>query len=153
MNNDEIERTVICYIIKDNQVLMLYRNKKEHDINKNKWIGVGGHIENGEEPIDAIIREVKEETNLDIIRCEKRANIIFHFGEHIEFMHVFVCLEFKGEINYDCNEGELKWINISDVYSLPIWEGDVLFLKRIFDNEPFFEMSMWYDKDKLVKYQ
>ena len=50
----------VCYIEKDDEVLMLYRNKKENDINEGKWIGVSGHVEKNESPYDCIVREVKE---------------------------------------------------------------------------------------------
>ena len=52
--------TTLCYIEKDNKYLMLHRIKKEHDINKDKWIGVGGHFEHGESPEDCMFREVME---------------------------------------------------------------------------------------------
>ena len=45
---------------------MLHRVKKEQDINKNKWIGVGGHFEEGESPEDCLLREVFEETGLTL---------------------------------------------------------------------------------------
>ena len=65
--------TTLCYIEKDNKYLMLHRIKKEHDINKDKWIGVGGHFEHGESPEDCMFREVMEETGLEI-------NNITYFG-------------------------------------------------------------------------
>ena len=58
--------TTLCYIEKDNKYLMLHRIKKEHDINKDKWIGVGGHLEEGESPEDCLVREVREETGLHV---------------------------------------------------------------------------------------
>ena len=42
--------TTLCYLEKDSKYLMLHRTKKEIDINKGKWLGVGGKIENGETP-------------------------------------------------------------------------------------------------------
>lgn len=54
--------TTLCYIEKDNQYLMLHRISKKNDINKNKWIGVGGHALSGESPEECLLREVKEET-------------------------------------------------------------------------------------------
>ena len=58
--------TTLCYIEKENCYLMLHRVKKEQDINKNKWIGVGGHFEEGESPEDCLLREVFEETGLTL---------------------------------------------------------------------------------------
>ena len=45
---------------------MLHRTKKEHDYNKDKWIGIGGKFENGESPEDCVRREAQEETGLII---------------------------------------------------------------------------------------
>ena len=52
-------QTVLCYLEKQGQYLMLYRNKKQNDINAGKWIGVGGKIEPGETPEEALLREVR----------------------------------------------------------------------------------------------
>ena len=57
--------TTLCYIEQGGRYLMLHRVKKENDINKDKWIGVGGHFEAGESPEECVLREVKEETGLD----------------------------------------------------------------------------------------
>ena len=62
-----MKMTTLCYIEKDGQYLMLHRTKKKKDINKDKWIGVGGHAEGAESPEDCLLREVKEETGLDVI--------------------------------------------------------------------------------------
>lgn len=152
-NGHKFEDTVICYLIKDNKVLMLFRNKKEVDINKGKWIGVGGHIEKGETPLQAVIREVYEETSLHINKCESVAKITFFFKDDVEVMHVYTCFDYQGEVDFNCSEGTLKWIPLDELFSIPLWEGDKLFLKPIIDNEPYFEMNMRYEGDKLVEYK
>ena len=60
-----MKMTTLCYIEKDGCYLMLHRTKKEKDINKGKWIGVGGHAYDGETPEECLLREVKEETQCD----------------------------------------------------------------------------------------
>ena len=147
------EETVICYILKDNNVLMMYRNKKEKDINKNKWIGVGGHVEIGETPEEAIIREIKEETTLTLNSCTRKAEIVFFFKEDVEVMHVFTSDNYDGEVNFDCNEGTLNWIPLKELFSLQLWEGDRIFLEPVLNNNPFFKMKMYYEGDKLIKYK
>ena len=62
--------TTLCYIEKDDCYLMLHRVKKENDINKDKWIGVGGHAEKDESPDECLLREVKEEIGLDVQELE-----------------------------------------------------------------------------------
>ena len=62
--------TTLCYIENDGKYLMLHRVKKQNDINKGKWTGVGGHAEDQESPEECLLREVKEETGLDVKGAE-----------------------------------------------------------------------------------
>lgn len=152
-NGHKFEETVICYVIKDNKVLMIFRNKKKVDINKGKWIGVGGHVEKGETIQQAAIREVFEESKLQIQNLNYSSKITFFFKDDIEVMHVFVCKDFKGEVDYNCNEGTLKWIPLEELFTLPLWEGDKIFLQPVLNDAPFFEMHMRYEGDKLIEYK
>lgn len=148
--NSKVINTVTCYLIRGDEFLLLYRNKKKNDFNKGKYIGVGGHIEEGETPDIAINREVKEETNFDIINKELRALIIFYFDEFEEHMYLYTSKDFKGEMK-ECDEGTLRWVNVNEFKNIPMWEGDKYFIKPILDNEPYFEMSFLYEKDKLIE--
>ena len=146
----KVINTVTCYLIRGDEFLLLYRNKKKNDFNKGKYIGVGGHIESGETPDIAIDREVKEETNFDIISKELRALIIFYFDEFIEHMYLYTSHDFQGEMK-ECNEGTLKWVDYHDFDKIPMWEGDKYFIKPLINNEPYFEMSFLYQGDKLLE--
>lgn len=148
--NKKVVKTVTCYLIRGDEFLLLYRNKKKNDFNHGKYIGVGGHIEEGETPDMAIDREVKEETDFDIISKKLRALIIFYFDEFIEHMYLYTSLEFKGKMK-ECDEGTLEWKKICEFSSLPMWEGDKYFIAPILNNEPYFEMSFLYQKDKLLE--
>ena len=150
MNNKK--ETVLAYIEKDNSFLMLLRNKKKYDINANKWIGVGGHLEKEETPEDALIREIKEETGLDVISYSKKGLIYFNYDDISELMHLYIVNDFKGEL-IECDEGTLKWIKKNDLFSLDLWEGDRIFLKKLLNEEPYFELELNYLKDKLISYR
>ena len=145
-----MDKTVMIYLEKDNQYLMLYRNKKKKDINKNKYIGVGGHVEKGETPDEAVVREVKEETGLDLLSFVRRGLVYFVLNGYEEEMYIYTSLDFKGEL-IECNEGELSWIDKDKVMSLPIWEGDKYFLKHLLEDEQYFVMRLIYEDDKLIK--
>ena len=146
-----MDKTVICYIEKDNKYLMLYRNKKQNDLNKGKYIGIGGHVENNESYIDAIKREVKEETSLTINSLEERGVIYFSYDQYEEEMVVFTSSDFSGEIS-SCNEGDLSWIDKKDILSLPLWEGDKVFLDYLLkDKKTYFKFKLIYENNKLVK--
>ena len=142
--------TVLCYIEDKHRYLMLLRNKKKEDINKGKYIGIGGYLEPGESKEVALLREVKEETGLTLLSYQYRGKILFVNDDFQEIMYLFTADKFKGEL-IPCDEGELKWIDIDEILKLPHWEGDEYFLKKLLDNSPYFEMSLIYSKDQLVE--
>lgn len=144
--------TTLCYIEKDNKYLMLYRNKKENDLNQGKWVGIGGKFEEKESPDECLLREVKEETGLTLINYKLRCLVTFVSDKwETEHMYVYTSNSFKGTI-HECNEGTLKWIDIDKIYDLNIWEGDKLFFNKMQNEENFFTMKVEYQGDKLVSY-
>lgn len=145
-----MKQTVLVYIEENNKYLMLYRNKKEKDINKNKYIGIGGHVEEGETPDVTLIREVKEETGLNLLSFIKRGIVYFVLNGYVEEMHVYTSNNFEGEM-IECNEGELIWINKNEVLNLPIWAGDKYFLKHLLEDDKYFTMKLVYEDDNLVE--
>ena len=56
---------------------MLHRVSKKNDENKDKWIGIGGHFEEGESPEDCLLREAKEETGLTLTSWKFRGIVTF----------------------------------------------------------------------------
>ena len=205
--------TTLCYIEKDGCYLMMHRTKKENDVNKDKWIGIGGKFEDGESPEECLLREVREETGLILRDWSYRAVITFTSDEYpTEYMHLFTapCPESYADPNHadfsgpnyadstgrarvttadnsnhadsaglacvttagssrtasddpsqiasgsialkECNEGDLKWVPKEKIYSLPIWQGDKIFLRLIEDGSaPFFSLKLVYSGDKLVQ--
>ena len=143
-----MKKTTLCYIEKDNKYLMLYRNKKENDINKGKWIGIGGKFEMGETPTECMLREVKEETGLTPTEYKQRGIVNFYSEIHDdEQMHLFSIYDYSGNI-ISCDEGELKWIDKQELYNLTLWEGDRIFLKLISEKETdFFRLALYYDNN------
>ena len=147
-----MRNVTLCYIEKDGKYLMLHRTKKKNDLNKDKWIGVGGKFEDKESPEECVIREAKEETGLVLNSCKLRCFVTFVSNEwETEYMYVFTSSDFTGELT-DCNEGELQWVDKEKVRDLPTWEGDKIFLDRILEDAPFFTAKVEYEGDKLVSY-
>ena len=143
--------TTLCYITRGDQVLMLHRVKKENDINKDKWIGIGGKFLEGESPDECLLREAKEETGLTLTSWRCRGIITFLNTQcEGEFMYLFTADGFTGELA-DCDEGDLEWVNRDFVNSLPTWEGDRIFLDLLWRDAPFFLLTLRYDGDKLTE--
>ena len=143
--------TTLCYIEKDDQYLMMHRVKKEKDINKDKWIGVGGHFEASETPEECLFREVYEETGLTLASWKLWGVITFMTDVYqTEYMFLYTADGFTGEIK-ECEEGNLEWVNKSDVYKLPIWEGDKVFFRLMEEGVVGFSLKLRYEKDQLVE--
>lgn len=155
--------TTLCYIEKNNSYLMLHRTKKEKDVNKDKWIGIGGKFEEGESPFDCIKREVKEETGFILNKVEYRGLVTFvsrtsdGAEPYYELMHLFWSDDFSKAEDPDslelpeCDEGELEWVPKEKMNDLPHWESDELFLKLIDERSPFFSIKVEYLDGKMTK--
>ena len=145
-----MQNTTLCYLEKDGKYLMLHRIKEKNDINEGKWLGVGGHFEEGESPYDCAIREVFEETGLVLASARYRAVVTFASDAYeSEQMHLFTSDEFLGEL-IECPEGELCWIDKNEVLSLPRWEGDAVVLKLLLEKDEFFSLKLTYHGDTLT---
>lgn len=143
--------TTLCYIERNERYLMMHRVKKERDINKDKWVGVGGHFEADESPEECLLREVKEETGLSLLSWRLRGIITFICDrQQTEYMFLYTSDEYSGEL-CECCEGNLEWIEKSQVYELPIWEGDEIFFRLLEEGHPFFSLKLKYEGDCLVQ--
>jgi len=143
--------STLCYIEKDEKYLMLHRTVKKNDVNKNKWIGVGGRFEERESPEECLLREVMEETGLTLITWKFRGIITFLTDKwETEYICLYTADEFAGEL-IPCNEGELHWIPKKDLLKLELWEGDKIFLKLLEEDAPFFSLKLSYNGNKLVE--
>ena len=143
-------QSTLCYLERGDEYLMLHRVKKEHDANHDKWIGVGGKFEDGESPEECILREAYEETGLTLTEYRYRGLVTFVSDQWpTEYMHLFTATAWTGE-SRPCDEGELAWIKKKDLLSLPLWEGDKIFLKLLDSDEPFFSLKLRYEGETLV---
>jgi 8-oxo-dGTP diphosphatase len=142
--------TTLCYIEKDGKYLMLHRVKKVNDLNQDKWIGIGGKFEDKESPEECMLREAYEETGLTLINPEYRGILTFVSDKWpTEYIHLFYANNFLGEL-IDCDEGNLEWVPIQDIYSLPLWQGDKIFLRLIEEKAPFFSLKLQYEGESLI---
>ncbi len=143
--------TTLCYIEKDDCYLMLHRTKRENDVNKDKWVGIGGKFEENESPEECLLREVKEEVGLTLNSYKFRGIVTFISDVwETEYMHLFTSDDFDGTPT-ECDEGTPKWVKKDEVKNLPIWEGDKIFFDLIYKKSEFFSLKLSYDRnEKLV---
>ncbi|MGN0629271.1 MAG: NUDIX hydrolase [Oscillospiraceae bacterium] len=141
--------STLCYIENDGKYLMLHRVKKENDVNKDKWVGIGGKFEDGESPEDCVLRETKEETGLTLTSYKYRGIVTFVSDKwETEYMHLFTADGFSGELT-DCDEGVLEWIDKEKLDAIPKWEGDKIFLRLLDEGGPFFSLKLRYRGEHL----
>lgn len=144
-----MRNTTLCYVTRGDQVLMLHRVKKKNDINHDKWIGIGGKFLPEESPDECILREAWEETGLTLTSWRCRGVVTFlNAGSDGEYMYLFTADGFEGDM-HECNEGDLEWVSREFLYSLPMWEGDRIFLDLLWQDAPFFLLTLRYRDDVL----
>lgn len=147
-----VSLSTLCYIEKDDQYLMLHRTVKKNDINKDKWIGVGGHFEKGESPEECLLREVKEETGYTLTSWRYRGIVTFIYGDDVtEYMSLYTADGFEGEA-IPCDEGQLEWVAKKKIEELELWEGDKIFFRLLEEGQPFFSLKLVYDKKGELQY-
>lgn len=147
--------TTLCYIEKNDNYLMMHRVSKKDDANQGKWIGVGGHFQEGESPEECLLREVKEETGLILTSYRLRGIITFVSDEWgCEYMHLYTADGFEGELPQErminCKEGILEWVPKDKIMELNLWEGDRIFLELLLKEDRVFSMKLQYQGDCLV---
>lgn len=142
--------STLCYLERGDEYLMLHRVKKKNDMNHDKWLGVGGKFEDKESPEDCILRECLEETGLTLTDYRYRGLVTFVSDEYpTEYMHLFTATGWTGTPK-ECDEGVLEWIKKADLLSLPMWEGDKIFLRLLDEERPFFSLKLQYSGEALV---
>ena len=143
--------STLCYLERDGKYLMLHRTRKKKDVNKDKWIGVGGHFEKDESPEECLLREVREETGYTLTSYHFRGLVTFVSGDGVtEYMSLFTADGFTGQ-ETACDEGELQWVDKKDIPRLNLWEGDRIFFRLLEERQDFFSLKLVYDRaDGLV---
>lgn len=146
-----MELTTLCYMDQGDSYLMLHRVKKEQDINKDKWIGIGGHFEAEESPEECLLREVKEETGLTLEEYSFCGIITFVCDHKItEYMHLFRGTDWSGEM-IPCEEGDLVWLKKEELLTKNLWAGDFIFLTLMEEKAPFFSLKLNYEQGVLTQ--
>lgn len=141
--------TTLCYLEQDGKYLMLHRIVKKNDVNKDKWIGIGGKFEPGESPEDCVLREAREETGFLLTSYQLRGIVTFLFNDQeAEYMFLYTADGFTGQ-PVPCDEGTLEWVPKEEIDRLNLWEGDRIFFRLMDEGEPFFSLKLHYYGNRL----
>ncbi len=152
MYTEHMETTTLCYLRREGKILLLYRDRKKNDLNEGFWIAPGGHLEDGETPLECIKREFREESGLTLRDPVLRGIVSFIFnGKETELTFLYTASSAEGELR-PCEEGELVWVPEPEIPELSLWEGDRIFLPRLFsEDESFFALKLEYAGRRLVR--
>ncbi|MBM3151830.1 MAG: 8-oxo-dGTP diphosphatase [Chloroflexi bacterium] len=138
----------LCYIKHEGQTLMVFRNKKPGDIHAGKWNGLGGKFEPGETPEECVIRELREESGLEIANPHWRGLLMFPgFKGDDWYVFVFTAAEFTGEL-IDSPEGDLRWVPDDELESLSLWPSDRIFFQWMREGR-FFSAKFVYEGEEM----
>jgi 8-oxo-dGTP diphosphatase len=141
-----IPRT-LCFITHGDDVLLLKRGQHKR-IFPGRYNGVGGHIERDEDPLTSAIREMQEETGLDVTNVQLRGviNVDADPGAANGIMVFVYSAEALSRDFTDSEEGTLEWIPRDDVEDLPLVEDLPVLLPLVFDSlSPVFFAHSSYD--------
>jgi 8-oxo-dGTP diphosphatase len=121
------------------RVLMIHRNVRPEDHHIGKYNGLGGKLEPNEDVVAGMRREIREEADIECLDMSLRGTMNWPgFGPHGEdwFVFLFLVTQFSGTPRERNAEGTLEWVNIDDLQTLPLWDGDREFLPLVFDANP-----------------
>jgi 8-oxo-dGTP diphosphatase len=146
--------STLCYLQKENSTLMMHRNQKKSDYHLGKWNGLGGKMEPGETPEECVIREVFEESGLNLLKPKWAGFLTWpkFDGEVDWYAFVFTGTQFDGDLRKSNPEGSLEWVPNHRVMALPLWEGDRVFMKWILEDR-FFSARFEYVEGELKDFQ
>lgn len=143
----------LCYVRQNGQTLMLHRVKKVGDIHLGKWNGLGGKLEPGESPEQCVIREVREESGLEITAPRFHGLLVFaDFKGDDWYVWVFSAGQFSGQRLETSNEGLLEWIPDEKLTSLNLWPSDLIFLPWL-QGQQVFSARFQYAGDEMLGHE
>ncbi len=136
-----------CYLKKDDKVLMIKFTKKWGQV----YAPPGGKFENGESPLDCIMREFYEETGLTLIN-PRLQGMSYWKDEKEGIIFVYTANDFEGNLNTISEEGTLEWIKFEDLNDIPQFDQNQKFTPYLFKGELFEGKFILDNKCRVLKH-
>ena len=141
----------LVYLKSRGKVLLIRKAKgRSHE---GEWIGLGGKLEHGEDPVSSAVREFREESGLTLADPKLRGTLIWIDEVQCGIIHIVTATRWSGTLSQS-EEGELGWHSIQNLSTLDgLAKHQRLFLGRILlDNDYFYSAVMVYHNNEMVKY-
>lgn len=142
--------STLVYVQRDGRTLML-RKARGHQ--RGKWNGLGGKAEPGEMPEACAIREVREESGLDVLSLDYRGLIVFPRFDGSNDWYVWIYLARADGEPTAGDEGELAWVANEDLAGLELHEGDRIFLPWLDRQGLVFSARFDYEGGRFVGHE
>ncbi|NDJ87240.1 MAG: NUDIX domain-containing protein [Chloroflexi bacterium] len=148
----------LCFVTYGEEILLLKRAQHKR-VYPGYYNGLGGHIERDEDPLRSAIREIREESGLEVTQVRYCGTTHIDAGQATGILlFIFTAVASSREV-HSGDEGTLHWLRLTDVLrsihsvepELPLVEDLPLILPRIFEDGriPFFAHVSYDDADRL----
>ena len=135
----------LCHIVRSRKLLL---KKANRGISAGRWNGPGGKLEPGETPTQNVVREVREETSLQIVEPVYHGRIEFYMNgaNTLDYLvHVFLAKRFSGRPR-PSEEGRVKWFRVDTIPYAEMWDDDRYWLPLLL-NGVRFNARFFYNKE------
>ena len=146
-----MKQATLCLLIKNDQVLLAM---KKRGFGVGRWNGTGGKVKDGEEIVDAAIRETKEEVGVDIKNPEKVG--LFHFTfegkpEWNQDVTVFLAKEWQGEPT-ESEEMAPRWFAFEEIPYDKMWSDDIHWVPLVLQGKKLEADFLFGEGDRLLSH-
>jgi len=144
----KVKVSVECFIFHNNKIL-LFKRSDDSKVFPGFWSIPGGHVDEGEDVLTAIIREVKEETGIDV--SSKNVKLKYHaLHNHLDRDEMWIIFGFRVDVdqNYDVvntHEGDSEWIDLDKLQEMEIFPPVAYYLKHALNAQSglMYNYSHW----------
>ena len=143
----------LVYVRNEHEVLLI-KKPVDRRGNPERWLGLGGKVEPGEDLGASAIREVREESGLVVPSVTLRGTFTYIDENRAGTLYIFVATEYEGDLLEQTPEGLLRWHRIVDLPELQDFgDHQNRFLHRILGDDGYFYCGIAaYDGMKIVQY-